>query len=112
MNNENATMAASTTATLSLPRCTAIALLLVSTAAFAAGDQLGDGVCKLVTLLTGKWLFGFTILATLGGGAALMFGGEISDGLKKLATIITIVGIILAMSSLLSLAFSAFTSTC
>ena len=54
MNNENATMAASTTATLSLPRCTAIALLLVSTAAFAAGDQLGDGVCKLVTLLTKK----------------------------------------------------------
>lgn len=81
------------------------ALLLVSTG--AAADELGDGICRLVTLLTGKWLFGFTILATLGAGAALLFGGEITDGLKKLATIITVVGMILAMASILTMAFSS-----
>jgi type IV secretory pathway VirB2 component (pilin) len=82
-------------------------LLLVSQGALAAdGDELGNGVCALVKVLTGKWLFGFTILATLGAGAALLFGGEITDGLKKIATIISIVGIILATSSLLTMVFS------
>jgi type IV secretory pathway VirB2 component (pilin) len=88
-----------------------LALLLASTGAMAAGggeDELGDGICKLVNVLTGKWLFGFTILATLGAGAALLFGGEITDGLKKIATIISIVGIILVTSSLLAMAFSQF----
>ena len=85
-------------------------LLLVSGGAFAqagGGDMLGDGICSLVNVLTGKWLFGFTILATLGAGAALLFGGEITDGLKKIATIISVVGIILATSSILTMAFSA-----
>lgn len=89
---------------------TGLALLFASGVASAAaaggGDELGTGICKLVTLLTGKWLFGFTILATLGAGAALLFGGEITDGLKKIATIISIVGIILATSSILTMAFS------
>lgn len=85
--------------------------LLASSAAFAA-DPLGDGVCKLVTLLTGKWLFGFTILATLGAGAALLFGGEITDGLKKIATIISIVGIILATSSILTMVFGSSMASC
>lgn len=88
-----------------------VTLLCACSAAYAA-DPLGDGICKLVTLLTGKWLFGSTILATLAGGAVVMFGGEISDGIKKLVTIITIVGMILAMSSLLTMVFNAFTSTC
>ena len=82
----------------------AVGLLLVSGGAFAA-DAMGDGICSVVALLTGKWLFGFTILATLGAGAALLFGGEITDGLKKIATIISIVGIIIATSSILSMAF-------
>jgi type IV secretory pathway VirB2 component (pilin) len=85
----------------------AVGLMLVSSGAFAqAANEMGDGICRLVALLTGKWLFGFTILATLGAGAALLFGGEITDGLKKIATIISIVGIILATSSILSMAFS------
>lgn len=86
-----------------------LALALVSGAASAqaaGGDALGDGICKLVDLLTGKWLFGFTILATLGAGAALLFGGEITDGLKKIATIISVVGIILATASILTMVFS------
>ena len=86
------------------------ALMLMSgmaSAQAAGGAKLGDGICKLVGILTGKWLFGFTILATLGAGAALLFGGEITDGLKKIATIISIVGIILATSSILTFVFSA-----
>ncbi len=84
-----------------------VAMMLACTGAMAA-DEMGDGVCKVVNVLTGKWLFGFTMLATIGAGAALLFGAEISDGLKKIATIITVVGIIIAMSGLLSLAFTRF----
>lgn len=84
-----------------------ISLLLMSSNAFAA-DELGDGICKVVNILTGKWLFGFTILATLGAGAGLLFGGEMTDGIKKLATIITIVGLILGMVTILTTVFTKF----
>lgn len=90
-----------------------VMLMVISSAAFAqagGGSELGDGICGLVKILTGKWLFGFTILATLGAGAALLFGGEITDGLKKIATIISIVGIILATSSILSTVFTKLSS--
>jgi len=90
-------------------------MLVVSFPALAqaSGDELGGGICKLVGILTGKWLFGFAILATLGAGAALLFGAEMSDGIKNLATIISIVGLILGMGSILSFAFSKFSSqTC
>lgn len=91
-----------------------ICLLMVSVPAFAqSSDELGGGICKLVGILTGKWLFGFAILATLGAGAALLFGAEMSDGIKKLATIISIVGLILSMASILSFAFTKFSAqTC
>jgi len=88
-----------------------ITLMLVSNVALAATDETGAGICYVVGLLTGKWLFGFTILATLGAGSALLFGAEITDGLKKVATIITVVGIILGMSSILAAAFTAFASS-
>lgn len=91
-----------------------VGLLLVSNGALAQsadGSELADGICKVVNVLTGKWLFGFTMLATIGSGAALLFGAEITDGLKKMATIITVVGIIIAMSSLLSMAFTKFSGT-
>lgn len=87
-----------------------LGLMLMSNGAFAA-DEMGDGICKVVNLLTGKWLFGFTILATLGAGAGLLFGGEMTDGLKKIATIISVVGLILATSSIMSMAFTAFSGT-
>lgn len=80
---------------------------LASTGALAA-DELGDGICKLVNLLTGKWLFGFSILAILGGGVSVIFGAEMTDALKKLATIISVIGMVLAASSILTFAFTKF----
>lgn len=86
-----------------------VGLGLASTGAFAAnGDELGNGICKLVSILTGKYLFGFAILATFGGMMGVIFGGEMTDGLKKVATVVSIVGITLAAGGILSFAFSAF----
>lgn len=85
-------------------------LMAAGTSAFAAltGDEnaLGSGICDIVNVLTGKWLFGFSVLATLGAGAALLFGGEITDGIKKIATIVSVVGLILVSSALLAKLFA------
>jgi type IV secretory pathway VirB2 component (pilin) len=88
--------------------CSAIALGMLMVSTGASADEMGDGICKLVSILTGKWLFGFSILAILGGGVSVIFGAEMTDGLKKIATIISIIGIILASTSILTFAFSKF----
>lgn len=85
-----------------------VSLMLASQAASA--DELGKGICDVVNLLTGKWLFGFTLLATLGSGAAVLFGAELSEFLKKIASIISVVGIIMVTGQLLTMAFSKFGS--
>lgn len=87
-----------------------LVLVMVSTGAMAAmtADAMGTGICSLVTILTGKWLLGFAVLAVIGAGVALLFGGEMTDGLKKIATIIAIIGLILAASSILTTVFGAF----
>ncbi len=86
----------------------AVGLLMVSGAAMAAGaDPTGDGICKLVTLLKGKALFGTTIVATIAAGLGVMFGGEMDAMLKKIVTFLFVVGLVMGMASLLTLAFSA-----
>ncbi|AVA38355.1 TrbC/VirB2 family protein [Cupriavidus metallidurans] len=85
-----------------------VVLLVAVNVAFAAnGDELGDGICKVVNLLTGKFLFGISVLSMVGGGAALLFGAELTDGIKKMVTILTIVGMILSFGGILSLAYNA-----
>jgi type IV secretory pathway VirB2 component (pilin) len=97
-------------------RAAIAALLLLATgAAFAttsttSSDELGTGICALVTLLQGKFLFGIAVLSMVGGGGALLFGAELSDGVKKAVTITAIVGMIISFSSLLTTAFSSMTS--
>lgn len=87
-----------------------ISLFMVSMPAMAQVDELGDGVCKLVGYLTGKWLFGIAVLSGVAAGGALLFGAELTDGVKKFATIVSIVAVILGFSSILAFAFSKFSS--
>lgn len=86
-------------------------LMLMCRSAFAA-DDLGDGICQLVNLLQGKFLFGIAVLAMLGGGSALLFGAELTDGIKKAVTIVAIVGLIVTFASILSLAFGSKLTGC
>lgn len=92
------------------PLAIGVFLMLSCNGAFAAGDELGEGICKLVNLLQGKFLFGIAVLAMLGGGAALMYGAELTDGIKKAATIVAIVGLIVSFGSILSMAFGSLVS--
>lgn len=91
-----------------LPTVVGVLLMAAVNVAFAAGgDELGGGVCALVNLLTGKYLFGTAVLSMFGGGIALLFGAELTDGVKKMVTIVTIVGMILSFGGILGLAYSA-----
>jgi type IV secretory pathway VirB2 component (pilin) len=94
-----------------LPAVVGVLLMAAVNVAFAAGgDELGGGVCSLVNLLTGKYLFGTAVLAMVGGGVALLFGAELTDGVKKMVTVVTIVGMILSFGGILSMAYSAMSS--
>lgn len=92
----------------------AIGMLLLMTGevafAQAGSDELGNGICKIVNLLTGKFLFGVSVLAMVAGGAALLFGAELTDGVKKMVTIAAIVGMILSFGGILSMAFNSLSS--
>lgn len=79
------------------------ALVMISNQAFAAGVDPGVAICKLFSLLSGKWLFGMGMLAIFGGGAAILFGGEITDGLKKVATIVLVIGLIVASTNIMGM---------
>lgn len=86
-----------------------VGTLALLTSEMAMADELGGGMCRFVDLLTGKWLFGISVLAMLAGGAALLFGAELSDGVKKIATIVTIVGMIVAFPSIILMVFPSLT---
>jgi pheromone shutdown protein TraB len=73
-----------------------------------AQTELASGVCSWVKVLTGKWLFGFSVLGFVGGFVVLIFGGEMTEGVKKVATLMSIIAIILSAPALLALAFSKF----
>jgi type IV secretory pathway VirB2 component (pilin) len=96
------------------PAMVAAVLMLTAGAAFAqsgsGADNLGNGVCKVVNLLTGKWLFGTAVLSMVAGGVALLFGAELTDLVKRVVTIITVIGAILSFGGILSLAYSAMSS--
>lgn len=89
------------------PTLIGLVLLAFVNLAFAASgsDELGDGMCSLTSVLTGKWLFGITMLSMLGGGTTLMFGAEISEAMKKLVGILTIFGLILSFAGLIRTIF-------
>lgn len=83
-------------------------MTLYAGAALAGGaDPLGDGMCKVVELLTGKWAFGLSVVALLGVGAAFLFGVEMSEVMKKLVTLVTAVAFVVFGGSILKFIFPA-----
>jgi hypothetical protein len=79
----------------------AAGLLLVSGMAMA--DPLSGGICGFYAMMTGKVMFGAAMLGIFGSLFALVWGGEITDGIKKVATIVLIVGIVMAAAKIISL---------
>lgn len=92
------------------PLAVAAVLILACNGAFAAsGDELGDGVCALVKMLQGKFVIGTAILAMIGSGLALLFGAELTDGIKRAVTIVAVVGFIVSFGGILTRVFPTLT---
>lgn len=79
-------------------------------AAFAgSSDPLGNGICKVVELLTGKWAFGLSVMALVGVAAAFLFGVEMNEVMKKIAVFITAVAFLIGGASVLTYVFPSMT---
>lgn len=89
-----------------VPLLVGLGLLMLSNGAMA--QDMGDGLCGFYNKFMGKTLFGITLLAIVGGGLAVLFGGEMTDYLKTLAKIVMVVGIMLGAAQLITVAFRAF----
>ncbi len=89
-----------------VPLLVGLGLLMMSNGAMA--QDMGDGLCGFYNKFMGKTLFGITLLAIVGGGLAVLFGGEMTDYLKTLAKIVMVVGIMLGAVQLITVAFRAF----
>jgi type IV secretory pathway VirB2 component (pilin) len=82
-----------------------MALLMQHFGVFAA--DMGDPLCDVSNMLTGKTMLGVMFFAVIGGGMGVFFGGEMTDFLKIIAKLILVVGIILAFGQVGSLVWKA-----
>lgn len=76
-----------------------------------AGDPMADGMCQMMSMLTGKWAFGLSVIALLAVAAAFMFGVEMSEVMKKMVTFVTAVAVVIGGSNFLAFLFSAINVT-
>jgi hypothetical protein len=93
------------------PAAFQVALIFGARSAMAdGGDELGGGICNVVNLLMGKWVFGSALGAMIASGTALLFGAELTEMLKRTLTIVAGVGFIVSFGGLLTLAYSKLSS--
>lgn len=87
-----------------------IAILFVGTSVFAdglsasgAGDLPWEGaMSKLTASIKGPVAFGISLVAIIGAGIGLIFGGEISGFLKASLILALVIGLIVSASNVLS----------
>lgn len=80
-------------------------LLMQHFGVFAA--DMGDTLCEVANMLTGKTLMGVLFFAVIGAAMGVLFGGEMTDFLKILAKVVLVVGIVLAFGTIASLIWKA-----
>lgn len=80
-----------------------VAMLAVSGVAMAAigsygsagsSDPMGDGICWFVGLITGKWIFGISVICLVATAGSFMAGVEMNEFMKKTATTVLVVSFI------------------
>lgn len=89
-----------------------IALATFTSAAFAAtnydtSDPMGSGICYFVGMITGKWIFGVSVLAFIGCMLSFMSGVEMNEFMKKLASVFAVITGLLAGVNIIK-AFASF----
>lgn len=90
-------------------------LSVVAPSAMAGGggsDPLGDGMCNVVKLFTGKWAFGLVVAGLIGIGSAIIFGSEMNELLKKVITWVAAAALVIGGSGLVSKLIPSISATC
>lgn len=67
----------------------------------SSGDPLGNGMCYFVTLLTGKWAFGLSIVGLAATAGSFIGGVEMNEFMKKMASIFMVICILLAGTAII-----------
>lgn len=89
-----------------------VLLLLLLAVEMYASDSGGSGLpwegamSTLTDSLTGPVAFGISLVAIVGAGVGLIFGGEISGFLKASLILALVIGLIVSASSVLTGLFS------
>lgn len=91
----------------------AMATLLYAGVALAQEDPMGDGMCYFVNMLTGKWVFGASVIGIIATGLTFISGVEMNEFVKKLASAVLVVSLLLAATSIvraIGMAMGGFTA--
>lgn len=90
-----------------------LAACLYAGAAGAAGgnydmsDPMGSGICYFVGMITGKWIFGVSVIAFVACMLSFMSGVEMNEFMKKLASTFAVITGLLAGVNIIK-AFASF----
>ena len=79
------------------------ALGLYAGLVFAGSDDpMGDGMCWLVKKITGKWVFGASVVGLIATGLTFISGVEMNEFMKKVVGAILVVCFLLTASNMVS----------
>lgn len=86
-----------------------VCLSLLATAALAqTGDPMGNGICQLVLMFTGKVAFGLSVLGLMGVFIPYLFGIELNEFMKKMSSFVIVVCAIFGGTALLRMLLQSF----
>ena len=94
---------------LAIQITTVVAMVMFSGVALATGDDpMGTGMCKFVTMVTGKWVYGVGVVGLVGVALTFIFGVEMNEFMKKVASAVAALSFMMAAPKMVAVFASLF----
>lgn len=94
---------------LAVQIATVVAMAVFSGVALAGGDDpMGTGMCKFVTMVTGKWVYGVGVVGLVGVALTFIFGVEMNEFMKKVAAAVAALSFMLAAPKMVAVFANLF----